>query len=259
MEHLVESALLTHGLRSVTDERLAAVWPVSSSCVAWVDGGHVTVGGMDDFLPFRDRASELVRIDATRLDNALASGTSGALTASGTMEVCRRMGIPLAVSCGIGGIGNIRGEELCPDLPALRDLPVVLLCTSPKDMLDRPATFVWLRRAGVRLVGLGRGASTGYVFAGEPVALDEEAPTDRAPFDPGHPGRTLVLNEIPESRRVANHHVLVQAVVAAHEAEACGEYFHPAANAKIDELTAGDSSLMQLEALVANARLAASW
>lgn len=48
---------------------------------------------------------------------------SGALTASGTMAVCVKMGIPVAITCGMGGIGDIKGEELCPDLPALQQIP----------------------------------------------------------------------------------------------------------------------------------------
>ena len=60
-----------------------------------------------------------------------SEGISGALTASGTMAVCRERHIPLAVTCGMGGIGDIKGEELCPDLPALRDIPVALISTSP--------------------------------------------------------------------------------------------------------------------------------
>ena len=259
MRHLVESALLTHGLKSVSNDELLRAWPCDSTSISWVDHGQVITGSMRDYLPFRTRAPELIRIDATQLDDALSNGASGALTASGTMELCRKLGIPLAVSCGIGGIGDIKGEELCPDLPALRDIPVALLCTSPKDMLDRPATFAWLKTAGVRIIGLGRAISTGYVFRDDPVHLDGQEQPDRAPFDPAHAGCTLILNEIPEANRVEDRDVLARAVSAAHEAEERGEYFHPAANAKIDELTSGQSSRLQLESLVANERLASSW
>lgn len=94
MEYLVESALLTHGLKSVSNETIK-----------------------------------------------LVEKQSGALTASGTMAVCVKMGIPVAITCGMGGIGDIKGEELCPDLPALQQIPVVLISAGPKDMLDRKATI----------------------------------------------------------------------------------------------------------------------
>ena len=75
----------------------------------------------------------------------------------------------MAITCGMGGIGDLRGEELCPDLPALMNIPVALISTSPKDMLDRPATLDWLRRHGVHTAGE---PCTGYLFCGEPVALE---------------------------------------------------------------------------------------
>ena len=60
------------------------------------------------------------------------------------MAVCKKLGIPAAVTCGMGGIGEIKGEELCPDLPALAEIPIILISTGPKDMLERKATVSWL-------------------------------------------------------------------------------------------------------------------
>ena len=132
---LTESALLAHGLVSIGEDALLESWPSGLENIAWVDGGEICIGGMERFLPFRRRAEGLLRIDWESLAAALAEGASGALTASGTMAVCHRMELPLAVSCGIGGIGDIRAESLCPDLPALQALPVTLLATAFKDVL----------------------------------------------------------------------------------------------------------------------------
>ena len=146
---LVESCLLTFGLVSVSEAALAESWRAAGldgAPLCWIKDGEITVGTMEEYLPFRaSRPSGKFALDD--IDAALAGRLSGALTASGTMEVCRRLGVRCAVSGGIGGIGDVKGEELCPDLPALRDLPVALVCTSPKDMLDIPATIGWLRNA----------------------------------------------------------------------------------------------------------------
>ena len=40
------------------------------------------------------------------------------------------------------------------------------------------------------------------------------------------------------------------------KAEAAGQYFHPAVNGEIDELTEGYSSVIQLKSLLENAKLA---
>lgn len=52
--------------------------------------------------------------------------------------------------------------------------------------------------------------------------------------------------------------ILEQAVESGYKALAKGEYYHPAVNAKIDSMTHGYSSEIQLEALAENVRLAKS-
>ena len=37
MKYLIESALLTHGLKSVTNEALSAAWTLKDAPIAWVD------------------------------------------------------------------------------------------------------------------------------------------------------------------------------------------------------------------------------
>ena len=220
MNCLIETALLTHGLRSIANEELAQSWHCPDAILAWVDRGELKLGPIGEYLPFRERSEELVRIDCDHLEEARQSRASGALTASGTMAVCRRLDIPMAITCGMGGIGDLRGEELCPDLPALMNIPVALISTSPKDMLDRPATLDWLRRHGVHTAGE---PCTGYLFCGEPVALElplsscnNEAAVRRLTAN----GGLLLLNPIPEKERVQDRSILVDAIKAGKQAEA---------------------------------------
>ena len=250
---LVESALLTHGLASVTNQALLARWPAELDNIAWVDGGALKIGPMDQFVSFRDRAEDLCRISCGRLDQALAQGISGVLTASGTMAACQKLGLPLAVTCGMGGIGEVHNEALCPDLPALRDIPVALVSTGPKDMLDIPATLGWLMEAGVRVLGVGTDRYTGYIFSSADVPLPGVWQGDRLPEDPA---RLLLLQPIPEDKRVQDVSLLEQGKAAGRQAEAQGREYHPAANAAFDRLTGGYSSRIQLDSLIANALLA---
>ena len=96
---LVETCLLTHGLRSIADDEILSAWPDGLSCITWVDEGSIRIGSAAEYILFRRRCRELDfgRIDSEGLEEALSSGGSGALTASGTMAVCERLGIPLAV------------------------------------------------------------------------------------------------------------------------------------------------------------------
>ena len=255
---LIESALLTHGLAGITNEEMVAEWPDQFDNITWVDRGEIHIGAMKEFLEFRSRSAEVIRIDYETLQSCIDNKISGALTASGTMEVCRRFGYALAVTCGMGGLGHVPGEEFCPDLSALRDIPVALIATSPKDMLDISATIGWLRDHGVRIVGIGTDKCTGYLFVSADVILDDAADCSlgTASCDLIR-GRTLMLNPIPEKDRVGDISILEKADETGMKAAADGAYYHPAANNEIDRLSHGLAARIQLRSIIANAKLAA--
>lgn len=258
MNYLVETALLTHGIDSVTQEELRKHWDAPGAQLAWVENGCIVTGSLSDYLPLRARSAKVRRISSETLDLALQSGQSGALTASGTMEVCRRMQIPLAVTCGMGGIGALRGEHLCPDLPALCSFGVALIAASPKDMLDLPATLGWLREHGVHISGE---PCTGYLFCAEPVTTEMALSACHCEEEVKYyasRGGLLLLQPIPEYKRIRDRAILREAVRQGRAAEAAGKEYHPAANASIDRATKGRSALIQLEALLANIHLAES-
>lgn len=251
INYLVETCLLTHGLRSVSNEEVKEAWKNVPAKFAWIDEGEIQVGTMEEYLPFRARRIKL-RVNCFNLDEMLEKRVPGALTASGTMEVCRRLGVSVAVTCGIGGLGVIPGEALCPDLSALADLPVSLIATSPKDMINIRDTFAWLREHEVRILGYQSEYCTGYVFcsAKEKVdgLFDEKTKISK--------GRQLLLNPIEEALRIEDKSILERAVEEGYAAAERGEYFHPAANAALDRQTDGKASYLQLESIVKNAILA---
>ena len=249
---LVETCLLTHGLRSVTDEMLLEAWPKELNSIVWIDRGQVRIGNMEDYIPFRRRAAEVKRINCNTYADALKNGISGALTASGTMRVCQELGIPLAVTCGMGGLSAIREEALCPDLPALAQMPVSLISAGPKDLVDVKGTIAWLQERGVQVLGTNCDRYTGYIFRSTDVPLDGKL----GEALPKPPGKLLIINPIPEEDRIQDLALLQQGIDAGREAEMRGGMFHPAANAAYDELSDGWSSVIQMRNLIANAELA---
>lgn len=251
MRFLVETCLLTHGLESVTDELLFEEWPRDIDCIAWVDKGRARIGGVEEYMPFRSR-KDILRIDRDKLPMALSEGLSGPLTASGTMALAEREGISLAVSCGIGGLCDIKGEELCPDLPAIAEMKVALLATAFKDMVDIAGSVEWLRSHGAKVLGVSSSRCTGYLFNSADAALDGMLEGNILPMH----GSMLVLNPIPEKDRIQDISLLQQGIAAGKAEEARGGYYHPAANAEFDRLTKGEISRIQFRALIANAKLA---
>ena len=247
---LIETCLLTHGLPSVSNEELLEKWPWKFPCLAWVDYGEIQIGTMEEYLHFRNRAPEVIRIDCEHLEDACKNGISGALTASGTMAVAEKFGIAVAVTGGMGGIGDIKNETLCADLPALAEIPVTLISTSPKDVIDIGKTISWLKEHGVTILGRYRDVCTGFMCVGEQIPLS-------GAYDGRKPEKKLLLlQEVPEELRIGDSGVIAKARQAGKDAENRGEYYHPAANCKIDELSGGRSSQLQLNSLIENGKWA---
>lgn len=115
-EFIIESALLTHGLKSISSERLKQELDKKWK-IAWLDHGRMIVGNVDEFCEFRERAADYGRVNYFNYDQAVRAGRSGALTASGAMRVCEDRKITLVVTCGIGGLVPDQCAEKCNDLP----------------------------------------------------------------------------------------------------------------------------------------------
>ncbi|MCR5335955.1 MAG: pseudouridine-5'-phosphate glycosidase [Synergistes sp.] len=250
---LTESCLLAFSLPSIDDEELAREWERAGAAdaqICWVENGKIIAGTMERFIRFRASAPRY-KFSSDSFERALKEGMSGALTASAAMEACRRLSVPCAVSCGIGGIYGTSDGEKCCDLTMIRDSGVVLVCTSPKDMLDAEKSVAWLRRNGVAVLGCGSDLCTGFVFSGSPVQLSGawQGGAVEAP--------AVILRGIADEMRIKDEEILKKAVCEAKEAELRGGYFHPAANSALDRLTDGYSSRLQLYSLLDNIRFAA--
>jgi pseudouridine-5'-phosphate glycosidase len=243
---LVETALLTHGLKSIDNETLLELWPWEHKCIAWVDKGEVIIGDIKEFISFRDRAEKLIRIDRDIFMESCNKGISGALTASGTMMAAKERGIQIAVTAGMGGIGDIVGEELCADLPAIATMNVTLIATSPKDVIDIEGTIEWLLKHDVSIWGRDTDTIDGFMLTTKPIKLTGKYRGQSL----GE--KTLLLNPISNEIRLKDLTIIEKAKKAGKEAEKMGEYYHPAANAIIDTLSLGKSSELQLKSLIDN-------
>ncbi len=247
---LTETCLLTHGLKSISNETLTEAWPVRDECIVWVENGKVITGNIERYLSFRSQGHPL-RVNMNSLDKAIKDSLTGALSASGTMAVCEKEGIPLAVSCGISGLLSAEDENPPLDLIALKNLNAALLCTSFKDMYDLPATLKWLSENNIKTAGYKIRHCSGYVFNSQNADLPASF-SDSCGFS----AFKLILNPIPPENKLKDLSILVSAINAGEHAFSSGAAFHPAVNAALDEATCGLSSRLQLEALIQNIKAA---
>jgi len=250
---LVETALLGQGLPSINNSQIARLWPVSRLAVlVWLEQGKIVTGGIDDFLRVRANI-KWRRVDGCRLDEAMREGSSGYLTASAVMRVAVRTGTVIVVTAGMGGI---RGNVVSDDLECLSTLPVLLIATSPKDHVDIRETLQYLKRDGVKVIGNNTNICNGFLFPGENILLDGIYKGENLPELLAGKKGCLLLNPLASEFRMSDCGLLIQAVGEGEMALRQRQEYHPAVNAALDHLTNGRSSLLQLQALVANIEVA---
>lgn len=254
---VVETALLGQGLVSVSSNQIKELWP-DDALLTWLQRGRIILGSMGEFLHYQDQNNGQTkswrRLNGLTLYEGMKEGVDGFLTASATLAVAQDLGCPIVVSAGIGGIGDIIEERLCYDLPALAKTEITLVATSPKDMLDISGTIGWLHQNGVKTFGVGTEYCDGYVFAGQKTQLMQALSLDELGLIVR--GHNLILNPIPHEKRLQNFDYLNEAIKAGKLAEQNGDHYHPAANRRLDELSQGRSSIIQLESLIANIAVA---
>ena len=113
-------------------------------------------------------------------------------------------------------------------------------------MFDLKVTLDGIKSEGIQILGYDTDVCSGYMFRNNAIPLSRI--WKKEPLYP----KTLYLREIPDEKRIKNHQILEKACAYGIEREKEGHYYHPAVNAKIDELTNGKSSKIQLEALIKN-------
>ncbi len=248
-DFLMETALLTHGLPSISNQQILTLWPDCEAKLVWLENGEIIIGAIEEYLPLRERADSLKRIDAATLADAIKQKVTAAMTASAAMQVCADRGIPLAVTCGMGGIGPHPFRDIGADLYALAQLPVGLVASAPKDVFDLPATIIWLQQNGVKVIGVQADYCDGFLAAQPQVALDGTLDTAQLSLS------LLILNGLEQ--KIVQQDQLEEAMAFGIQIQQRGGLYHPAVNNKLDELTEGKSSTMQLQGLIDNAKLAA--
>lgn len=250
MKPLVETALLGHGLKSISNNTIKEKWPDPSIDLTWVEDGKIIIGKIDSFLAVRNNSHQWKRFDGQAVTDNRLEG-NGLLTASGTMAVGQEKGYDIVVSCGLGGIGDIKDEPFCYDLHAIAHYKIPLLATAFKDMIDYRRTFEWLYDSGARVAGYKTNETNGYLFQLDDFHLHKKIDTE---YEGNMPD--LILNPIEPKKRLSNLDYLNRGIEEGKNAVSRGHYYHPAVNGYFDHVSEGSSSLIQLESLINNIEVA---
>jgi pseudouridine-5'-phosphate glycosidase len=165
----LESTLLAHGLpaprnRAVADELETAVRAHGAvpATVAVLDGAAkvgLTAGELD-----RVCGGGLEKLSVRDLGAAVGLRRDGATTVAATAALAAAAGVTLFATGGLGGVhrGARDTWDVSADLAALARIPVLVVCSGVKSILDVTATLEVLESSSVPVLGYGTDAFPGF-------------------------------------------------------------------------------------------------
>ncbi|MFW6115767.1 MAG: pseudouridine-5'-phosphate glycosidase [Chloroflexota bacterium] len=278
----LESALITHGFSFPANLHIAqrmedAVRQQGAlpALVAVIDGeprigltsaelAHLASTGRErhaeDLPPSR-------KISLRDLPLALAQGMSGGTTVAATMHLARLAGIQVFATGGIGGVHRHHPEDVSADLTALGSIPITVVCSGAKAILDLPRTREILETRGVPVVGYRTAVFPAFYSRESSLNVDAAVRTPREVALLAAARTTLDLSaallvcvpvpqeqELPAPQAEA---VIDRALDEAAAAGVSGSDLTPFLLTRIVELTGGRAQRANQALLVNNARVAA--
>ena len=155
----LESTVIAHGLprpqNIETAERLEQI--VRAECatpatIAVLDG-QLCVGLDQPQLEQIATLPDIKKLSVRDLAIGVARKWNGATTVASTMWIAHRAGIRVFATGGIGGVHRGSLPDVSADLPQLAQIPMIVVCSGAKIVLDLPATREWLETNSITVVG----------------------------------------------------------------------------------------------------------
>jgi len=275
----LESALITHGFDHPANlkiaQRMEAAVLAEGACPAIIAliGGQPRVGLPKAELVHLAEQSASASSDRPRklslrdLPGAVAEGATGGTTVAATMHLARLAGIEVFATGGIGGVHRGRTQDVSADLTALGRIPLVVVCSGAKAILDLPRTREVLETQGVPVIGYKTPWFPAFYSPGSDLPVDvtvhgpdEIARLSAAQAELGLPAALLVCVPVPSSSALPireAERAISRAIGDAEAEGVTGKDLTPFLLRRIVDLT-GEAARRANEALlVNNARVAA--
>lgn len=269
----LESTVITHGLprpqNLETAQRLEQIVRECGGVPATVAvlKGTLHVGLSADQLQQIARGDDVHKVSRRDLPVAVAKDWDGGTTVAATLWIAANASIGVFATGGIGGVHRGEVPDVSADLPELARIPMVVVCSGAKSILDLPATREWLETYGVTVVGYECDEMPSFFSRGSglPVDVRADSPDDvagiaRARRELDMQGALLVTVPVPAAAEVSADSVqsaLDKALKEARRKSIAGRDLTPFLLARLNELTDGATLKANIALLENNARVAA--
>ncbi len=155
----LESTVITHGLPKPKNLETARLMENAVRAESAVPAticflkGDIHAGLSDEELEKLANSDSAIKISRRDIAGAIIKHLDGGTTVSGTMTIANLAGIKIFATGGIGGVHRGDHMDISADLPTLSKIPVIVVCSGAKSILDLPKTREYLETEGVPIIG----------------------------------------------------------------------------------------------------------
>ncbi len=273
----LETTVITHGLPYPQNIQLAkkiegtiiseGVTPATIGVLE----GRIRVGLSQQDVQKLATYPQAEKVSLRDFSKLIAQQGWGGTTVAGTMWVAHQVGIPVFSTGGIGGVHRSLAKEfsydISADLFALSQIPVVVVCSGAKSILDLEATLEVLETYSVPVVGFRTNVFPAFYAKGNGglktsvVAQNakEVAGFVKTHWDLGFRSGVLVTVPPPDESALSDEEMEKFIQIALAEAETRsirGQAVTPFLLEQLTQLSQGKSLEANLALLINNAKIA---
>jgi pseudouridylate synthase len=269
----LESTVIAHGLprpfnleTAIRLEQIVRSTGAQPATIAILKG-KLHVGLDADQLRHVAESEQVHKISRRDLAVAVARKWDGATTVAATAWIAHQAGIEVFATGGIGGVHRGELPDVSADLPELARLPLTVVCSGAKIVLDLAATREWLETYGIAVIGYGCDELPAFYSSHSGLSVDARAdsPTEAAAFIKardalGIKNSVLITVPVPATAEVpvaVLQQALDSALVEANTAGIGGRDLTPFLLKRLAELSEGATLRANIALLENNARVAA--
>lgn len=271
----LESTLIAHGLpypqnlevASQMEKAVARSGSVAAT-VAVLDG-VCKIGLLESEVErIAHDASSFLKLNACDIPYAVGKKLNGATTVSATAWLAHLAKIKVFATGGIGGVHRdyIHAFDVSHDLATLSRIPMVVVASGAKSILDLPKTVEMLETLGVLTLGYQTDTFPAFYSVSSGIHLEHRVETPRevaqifhAKHYIGIDGSILVANPVPLEDEIPASQIdpiIERALIEARQEGIEGKAVTPYLLKKVKELSQGKSLRANISLLIENARLA---
>jgi len=269
----LESTVITHGLPQPTNYEIAlameneVIKENATPATICLINGIIHVGIDNSELKTLAQTANSVKVSRKDIAYAVSYELNGGTTVSGTMTIAHAAGIKVFATGGIGGVHRGNTFDISADLPTLARIPMIVVCSGAKAILDIPATRENLETNGVPILGYKTNELPAFYSIKSGIKVDRQVNNEEEivsialnHWKLGLSSAILVAVPPPSDLEIPANQIAKRIEKALEEADKNnihGSAITPYLLQKVNEETKGKSMRVNIALLKNNARVAA--